>query len=177
VFAVADSGGQLGEVARTFGVDWPHLAAQIISFSILCLLLYRLAYRPVLQMLAVRRQQIALGLANAAEIQAELAKTRAERQHVLDEAAAEAAQLLEHAREAAGRVHAAAAARAAADADHIVASARDQAARDRARMFVDLKREVGHLVVHTTSAVTGKLLNADDQRRLFEETERQLASS
>ena len=47
----ASSGGQLGEVARTFGVDWPHLGAQIISFGIVCFVLYKLAYKPILAML------------------------------------------------------------------------------------------------------------------------------
>ena len=40
----------------------------------------------------------------------------------------------------------------------------------------DLKREVGRLVVQTSAAVTGKILTPDDQRRLSEETARQLAS-
>jgi F-type H+-transporting ATPase subunit b len=43
-------------------------------------------------------------------------------------------------------------------------------------MLAELKREVGRLVVETTSAVTGKVLTVEDQRRLAEETERQLAA-
>ena len=88
----AESGGQVQEIARTFGVDWPHLIAQIISFGIVCALLYWLAYRPVLRMLDERRQQIAQGLANAEKINAELAGIEAQRQEVLTEAQAEATQ-------------------------------------------------------------------------------------
>ena len=44
-------GGQIEDIARTFGVDWSHLIAQIISFSIVCVLLQRFAYKPVLKML------------------------------------------------------------------------------------------------------------------------------
>ena len=61
LLAEADSGGQVEQIARTFGVDWSHLIAQIISFSIVCLLLYRFAYKPILKMLEERRQQIAAG--------------------------------------------------------------------------------------------------------------------
>ena len=61
-------------IVTNFGVDWPHLLAQVASFCIVCFILYRFAYRPVLTMLEVRRQQIAQGLANAEQIQAELAK-------------------------------------------------------------------------------------------------------
>ena len=60
-----ESTGQVAEIARTFGVAWPHLIAQTISFILVCALLYWLAYRPILRMLDARRQQIADGLANA----------------------------------------------------------------------------------------------------------------
>ena len=63
--AAADGGSQIEQIARTFGVDWPHLLAQFISFGIVCALLYRLAYTPILKILEARRQQIADGLANA----------------------------------------------------------------------------------------------------------------
>jgi F-type H+-transporting ATPase subunit b len=41
-------------------------------------------------------------------------------------------------------------------------------------MLAELKREVGQLVLRTTASVTGKVLTSDDQRRLSEETARQL---
>jgi len=72
-------GGRVGEIASTFGVDWPHLTAQIVSFSIVCALLYWLAYRPVLRMLDHRRQQIADGLANQEKINAALAEIETQR--------------------------------------------------------------------------------------------------
>ena len=43
-------------------------------------------------------------------------------------------------------------------------------------MLTELKREVGRLVVQTTSAITGKILTAEDQQRLAEETARELAA-
>jgi F-type H+-transporting ATPase subunit b len=43
-------------------------------------------------------------------------------------------------------------------------------------MLTDLRREVGRLVVDTTSKVTGKVLTPDDQKRLADETSRQLSA-
>jgi F-type H+-transporting ATPase subunit b len=43
-------------------------------------------------------------------------------------------------------------------------------------MLTELRREVGRLVVETTSKVTGKVLTPDDQKRLADETTRQLAA-
>ena len=70
-------------------------------------MLYLLAYKPILQILEARRQQIASGLANADKIKAELARIDAERLDVLAKADAEGKQLIEEARAAAARVGAA----------------------------------------------------------------------
>ena len=68
----------MSSIASTFGVDWPHLTAQLISFAIVCAALYWFAYRPVLRMLESRRQQIAQGLANTEKINAVLAYIEAQ---------------------------------------------------------------------------------------------------
>ena len=64
---------------------------------------------------------------------------------------------------------------AIAAAEQIIAKAREAAAQDHAKMLAELKREVGRLVVQTTATVTGKVLTPEDQRRLAEETQKQLA--
>jgi F-type H+-transporting ATPase subunit b len=173
---VAESGGQIEQVARTFGVDWTHLIAQSISFGIVCFALYKLAYKPILAILETRRQQIASGLANAAKIKAELDRIDNERLAVLQKADAEGKQLIEEARAAAARVQAEETHKAMAAAEQILVGAREATERDRARMLTDLKREIGRLVVQATAAVTGKVLTTDDHRRLAEETARQLTS-
>jgi F-type H+-transporting ATPase subunit b len=167
---------QVQEIARTFGVDWPHLGAQIVSFGIVCALLYFFAYKRVLAMLEQRRQRIAEGLANAEKIKAELARTEAQRLELLSQANAQATRLIEEARAAAARVQEQETQKAIAAAEDIIRKAREAAAADHARMLAELKREVGRLVVQTTATVTGKLLTPEDQRRLAEETARQVSA-
>ena len=164
------------ETAQTFGVDWSHFISQVISFVIVAILLQRFAYKPILQVLEQRRQRIADGLANADRIKQELAKTEAARQDVLNQANQQANRLIEEARAAAARVQEQETQKAIAAAEQIIAKAREAAVQDHARMLADLKREIGHLVVETTSRVTGKVLTPDDQQRLAQETTRQLAA-
>lgn len=172
----AEGGGQIEQLARTFGVDWTHLIAQTISFGVMCIVLYRFAYKPILGMLEVRRQQIAGGLANAAKIKAELDRIEADRMDVLTKADAQGKQLIEEARAAAARVLAEGTKNATVAAEQIIARAGEAAERDRVRMLAEVKHEVGRLVVQTTASVTGKILTPEDHRRLAEETARQLAS-
>jgi F-type H+-transporting ATPase subunit b len=168
--ATGGGGGAAQEIARTFGVDWSGLIAQIFSFGIVCFLLYKFAYRRVLQMLANRRKEITDGLANAEKIKAELARTEANRQEVMKHADEHAAKLIEEARAAAAKVQDLETKKALATAEQILAKAREAAAQDHARMLAELKREVARIVVHTTRTVTGKILTPDDQRRITEET-------
>ncbi len=127
-------------------------------------------------MLQLRREKIAESVANADRIKVEVAKTEADRRKILADAGDQATHLIDEARAAAARVREAETQKAVAAAEQIVAKAREAAAQDHARMLAELKREVGRLVVQTTATVTGKVLTAEDQKRLAEETEKQLAS-
>jgi F-type H+-transporting ATPase subunit b len=176
LLAEAGGGGPIAEVARTFGVDWQHLIAQIISFVIVCFLLRKFAYNRVLAILEERRKRIAEGLASAEKSKAELVRAEAQRQEILAQANAQANKFIEEARAAAARVQEHETQKAIAAAEQIITKAREAAAQDHARMLAELKREVGRLVVQTTATVTGKILTPEDQRRIAEETARQLAT-
>jgi F-type H+-transporting ATPase subunit b len=166
----------MSDTLQTLGITWPKLIAQCVNFSIVLFVLWRFAYKPVFAMLEARRQKVAEGIANAEKIKAELARTEANRQEILAKAGDQANQIIAEVREAAARVREQETQKAIAAAGRIIAKAREAAAQDHARMLAELKREVGRLVVQTTTTVTGKILTADDQRRLAEETEKQLAA-
>src|SRR6266567_1341903 len=88
----------IGDDLSKLGVDWQHFIAQMISFLAVAGLLYRFAYKPILQVLEERKKKIAEGLANAQKIKAELAKTEAARQEVLNQANLQANKLIDEAR-------------------------------------------------------------------------------
>jgi F-type H+-transporting ATPase subunit b len=177
---LADIAGDLVQTAKqtgeTFGLNKQQFISQVISFCIVAAALYFFAYRRILQVLEARRQRIADGLANADKIKAELANTEVARQDILSKANAQANKLIEEARAVAARVQEQETQKAIAAAEQIIVKAKEAAAQDHDRMLTDLRREVGRLVVDTTSKVTGKVLTADDQKRLAEETSRQLTA-
>ncbi len=170
----------LAETARStaekFGFDWAHFGAQVINFLIVAGALTVFAYKPILNVLEERKKRIAEGLANAERIKQELARTEAARQDVLNQANLQANKLIEEARAAAARVQEQETQKAIAAAEQIITKAREAAAQDHARMLAELKREVGRLVVEITARVTAKVLTAEDQRRLAEEANRELAA-
>jgi F-type H+-transporting ATPase subunit b len=158
------------------GIQWRILLEQTISFSIVFFVLWRFAYGPIFTMLQARREKIAEALANAEKIKGDVARTEAERQKILADAGDQANKLIDDARQAAARVREQETQKAIAAAEQIVAKAREAAAQEHAQMLAQLKREVGRLVVQTTATVTGKVLTAEDQQRLAQETQKQLSA-
>ncbi len=165
---------QIEQIAKTFGVDRPHLIAQIISFCIVAFLLHRFAYKKVLVILETRRQKIAEGLANAQKSKEELAKAEATREEILAKANTEANRLIEEGRAAAARIQEQETQKAITEAAQIIAKAQEAAVLERSRTMTELRRELGRLVVETTGRVVGKVLTPQDQQRLAEETNQQL---
>ena len=164
------------DTATRFGVDWSHFIAQCISFAIVAFLLHRYAYKPVLTVLAERKQRIKEGLDNAERIKKELAGAQSKAHEIMVQAGQEASKMIEEARAAAARVQEQETQKAIAVAQAIVDKARQASQAEHARMLTELRREVGRLVVNTTAKVTGKVLTLDDQQRLIEETNRELAA-
>ena len=159
---------------ETLGIQWKELIVQTISFSVVLLVLWKLAYKPVFNMLETRKAKIAEGLANAEKIKTELAKTEAARQKILTDAGDLANKIIAEARAAAARVGEVETQKAVTAAEQILIKAREAAAQERAATLAALKREVGRLVVQTSMTVTGKILSPVDQNRLAEETQQQI---
>jgi F-type H+-transporting ATPase subunit b len=164
------------ETAETFGWNPWLFLSQVISFVIVALLLRRFAYKPILGVLEERRRRIEEGLLNAEKIKKELAEAEKRYQEILAKANADAQKMIDEARESSAHLAERKEQEAIAAAEQILAKAREASALEHERTMVELKRELGHLVVETTAKVTGKVLTSDYQRRLQEEAARQLAA-
>jgi F-type H+-transporting ATPase subunit b len=174
----ASSGGVsdiLRETADTFGWNWKLFLSQVISFCIVAYLLQRFAYKPILAILAERRRKIEEGQLNAEKIKKELAEAEKRYREIIAKANADGQRMIDEARESSSHLADRKQQEAIAAAEQIIAKAREAAALEHERTMESLKREIGRLVVETTAKVTDKVLTPEDQRRLQEETARQLA--
>jgi F-type H+-transporting ATPase subunit b len=163
------------DTAENFGWNPWLFFSQVISFVIVAFLLRRLAYKPILTVLEERRQRIAEGLLNADKIKQELADAEKRYAEILAKANTQAQKMIDEARESSAHLSERKQQEAVTAAEQIIAKAREAAALERERTMLEMKRELGRLVVETTAKVTGKVLTPEDQKRLQEETARQVA--
>jgi F-type H+-transporting ATPase subunit b len=178
VTLAAASGGftdMLRDTADTFGWNPWLFLSQVISFVIVAFLLRRFAYKPILAVLEERRRKIEEGQINAEKIKKELAEAEKRYQEIVAKANADAQKMIDQARESAAHLSERKQQEAVAAAEQIIQKAREASAIEHEQTMEKLKRELGRLVVDTTAKVTGKVLTLDDQRRLQEETTRQVA--
>lgn len=166
-----------GDTGAQFGVNWTLLGSQIVSFVIVCIVLQKFAYKPILAVLEERKQKIAESLENAAKVKQQLADAEARHAEILSAANTEAQKIIDEARTSAANLASKQQQQAIADAEAIIAKANAATALERERAFAELRSEVARLVVDTTSKVTGKVLTPEDQRRLSEEAAREVAAA
>ena len=176
LLAAEDGGGAAAQIAKEFGVNWQLFTSQCIAFLVVALALKKFAYGPVLKVLEDRKQKIAEGIENADKIKSQLASTQEAKDQILSDANAKAQELIDEARAAAEKVGEAKAQEAVKQAEEIIRKAREATAADRDTMMAELKAEIGRLVVDTTAKVSGKVLTSEDQQRLIDETNKELAA-
>jgi F-type H+-transporting ATPase subunit b len=174
--AVSSISDSVREIGETFGWNVRLFLSQVLSFVIVALLLKRFAYKPILGVLEERRQRIAEGLLNAEKIKQQLAEAEQRYQEILAKGNGEAQKMIDEARASAGVIAERKEQEAIAAAEQILAKAREASVLEHERTMSQLKRELGRLVIDTTTKVTGKILTPEDQRRLQEEASRQVAS-
>ncbi|MDR1436334.1 MAG: ATP synthase F0 subunit B [Puniceicoccales bacterium] len=95
---MASSGGVLSRLAVEFHVEWPLLAAQVLNFTVVALLLQRFAVGPLLAMLEARQNVVREGLVAAEEAGRRLADSEKSCAGKMREAALEAEKIIGDAR-------------------------------------------------------------------------------
>jgi F-type H+-transporting ATPase subunit b len=167
---------QFTQLMTQFGVTWPKLIAQIIIFLVLYLTLQKLAFGPIIKVLEERRRRIAESQENAEKIKQQLADAEKRYEEIIQKANAEAQQLIDEARKSGDALTQKQAQDAIRQAEEIISKARADIEIERNKMEAEVRKQMVGLVVDTTAKVTGKVLTSEDQKRLNEETERQLAA-
>jgi F-type H+-transporting ATPase subunit b len=170
--SLVETGHQLAE---QLGIDWAKFTAQTINFLIVLAILWRFAYRPVLNMLAERKRLIEEGLAGAEKGRQSLAEAEDQRRKILRDAESRAEKMVAEARAAADTQGAKRLAEAHAQAETLVKKAQETMDRDRAQLEAEMRKELGRLVARTTEKLVGRVLTSQDEERLRKEAVTQVA--
>jgi len=152
----------------------PLLFWSAVSFAILLFLLKRYAFPAITEILDARERTITENLAKAERARKDAEQLLAEYQAKLKAAQQEATAMIDQARKQAQQVAEDNQRRVKEDTDRMLATAREEMARERVRVSKELKDQAVELVMAASERILKRSLTDADQKRLVKEAIDQL---
>lgn len=149
------------------GINLGLLVSQFVNFSLLVALLYLLLYKPVLNMLAQRRQRIATSMADVDAARAAAATAQLEYDRKVTEAQRKAQEIIAQAAQTSEKVGADIKAEAQREADTIRQRAREEAVQEKAHILAEVQSQIASLSMAATERVLGQAVDEATQRKLI----------
>lgn len=125
----------------------------LLAFLIFFFLLKKFAWGPILGALNERESNIADSIESAERVKKEMALMQAENEKVLNEARTERSNILREAKETKDKIVAEAENEAKEKANKIVADARQLIHNEKQAALIDVKNQVGNLVIEVSEKV------------------------
>jgi F-type H+-transporting ATPase subunit b len=154
---------------QALGINLGYLVSQIVNFTVLAVLLYFVAYKPILRMLDERSARIKKGLEDAelaskraAEMEQEFERQMVEARKEGQEIVAQATQMSEKARQDILD-------KAREESKAQIEKAKAEIARERESAMAELRQQVAELSLLISEKVIGQALDEPGQRRLIAE--------
>lgn len=161
--------GAVGELLTKFNVNGLWFGFQLINFVIVIIVLKKFAFGPITAMLEQRSKRIAEGEEKLKRIETQLAESEENTAAALDKANSDAKRLIEEAKNSAAVLSEEKTQEAIVKAQDIIEKAGAASKAERDQMVAELKQDFGRLVAATTASVTGKVLTAEDNKRINQE--------
>jgi F-type H+-transporting ATPase subunit b len=154
---------------EALGVNLGFLLFQIFNFTIVAVLLYAWAYKPIIRALENRKNKIAQGFEDARVAAEARANAEQEAAKIVTEAQGRANQVVREATERAELATRDVRVAAEAEAAKLREAAKAEAQAERDRILGDLRSQVAALAIAATQKLVGEALDEKRQHSLLDE--------
>ncbi len=160
---------------EALGINLGYLISQIVNFTLLAVLLYFVAYKPILRMLDERSARIKQGLEDAESASRRAAEMEQEFEQRLAEARKEGQEIIAQATQMSEKARQEILESARQEARAQVEKAKEEISRERELAMSELRQQVADLSLSISEKVIGESLDQQRQRelvaRFLEQTE------
>jgi len=154
---------------EALGLNLGYILVQIVSFSVLFLILSAWVYKPLVRMLENRREKIQKGLEDARVAAEARENAEAEAEKIMQAKQAEASELVRQATARAQEVEKELKAEAEKEIAGMKAQARADMEEERNQLLGEVRGQIAALAMAATQKLVGETLDANRQRALVEE--------
>jgi F-type H+-transporting ATPase subunit b len=136
-----------------------------VSFLILLFILKKFAWKPILNMLHEREQNIAEALNTAKKAREEMASLKADNERLLNEARLERDRMMKEARDTKDAIIAEAKGKAQSEANKILAQTRETIQTEKNAALTELKNQVASMSIQIAEKILRAELSNDDKQK------------
>jgi len=154
---------------EALGINLGYLISQIVNFTLLAVLLYFVAYKPILRMLDERSARIKQGLEDAELASRRAAEMEQEFEQRLAEARKEGQEIIAQATQMSEKTRQELLETAREEARAQVEKAKEEISRERGLAMSELRQQVADLSLNISEKIIGKSLDQQRQRELIAE--------
>tara|TARA_B100001971_G_C18164305_1_gene523258 strand:+ start:128 stop:643 length:516 start_codon:yes stop_codon:yes gene_type:complete len=159
-----------GEGLAGLGISWPTLLAQIVNFGILFVLLYLVAYKPILRMLDERSRKVKESIDQTERIREQAEQAEEESKRRIEAASREGQEIIARAVRTGEEVRQQAQQEAKREADSLIVRAREEIQGESDEAIGKLRREFADLTILAAEKVIERSLDKESHRQLIEKT-------
>lgn len=152
------------------GIDWKLFIAQIVNFTIILFVLYRYAYKPVLDMLDKRAKMIARSVDEAKKAEISLKEAEKMKEDMVLKARTESKKIITEAKEIIAKEKENSLASVKEESQRIIKSGLKTVEQERENAKMQLGKEMTNLLVLGLEKVVARSITPDDQKRIVEES-------
>ena len=139
----------------------------LFAFLVVFFILRKFAWKPILSSLKERENGIAEAISSAEKVKAEMAALKSENEALLAKAREERAVMIKEAKETGDKMVADAQGKARSEYDRIVSDAQAAIEQQKNAALIDVKNQVGNLVIELAEKVLRKQLDNKAQQEAY----------
>ncbi|MGD8466267.1 MAG: F0F1 ATP synthase subunit B [Anaerolineae bacterium] len=152
---------------EALGINLGYLVSQIVNFTLLAVLLYLVAYKPIMRMLDDRSARIKKGLEDAEQASKRAAEMEQEFEQRMVTARKEGQEIIAQATQMSEKTRQDILDKAREEASAIVERAKEDIARERELAMAELREQLADLSLAISEKVIGESLDERRQRELI----------
>ena len=152
---------------EALGINLGYLVSQIVNFTLLAVLLYFVAYKPILRVLDERSARIKKGLEDAEQASRRAAEIEQEFEQRMSEARKEGQEIIAQATQMSEKARQEILETAREESRAQIEKAKEEISRERDMAMADLRQQVADLSLSISEKVIGETLDDERQRKLI----------
>jgi len=158
----------MDELVKTFHIEFNFLLAQLINFTIVLLVLYKFAYKPILKVLNERTDKIARGLKDSEKATQKLEAISEKVKNILKKAKIEAQKIIDQGEETIKKNQELTLRQTKEQTQKMFQETEKRIEEEKKKIIIEAKKEVADLVIMVTQKIVAEKLDENKDRAFIE---------